>query len=275
MKARPLALLIPALCFLMLAGCGKETSAPTKEAPELPPAETLKFDLSFFQQQDLPGQAQGTEEALTKFNWLNAVIRVAYVNLAVVQNLTPPYLAFAAAVHTRPVLEEEDTWLWTYTWVGPENVPFTIRLRGRVEGTHVEWSLHVAAPNAVPPLDDFLWFEGESSIVSDSGYWILNDSDGGRPVPCARIDWDYPTLLNRVLAFENIEQGKPEFGDRLTYRIDGVMISVLFHDASEGVDSDVIWNAQTGAGSLRVPDYNHGQRACWNERQEDVLCQNP
>lgn len=278
MKTRPLALLIPALCIAILAGCGKETSTPTQEPPSLPPAESLQFDLSFFQRQDLPAQAQGaqgTEEALAKFNWLNAVVRVAYVNLAVVQNLTPPSLAFSAAVHTWPVLEEENTWLWTYVWVGPENVPFTIHLRGHLQETHVEWSLRVTAPTAVPPLDDFLWFSGEASIESNSGYWVLNDFEDGASAPCARIGWDYPTLLNRTLAFENIEVGNPDIGDKLAYRVDGVMISVKFHDASTGVDSDVTWNAQTGAGSLQVPDYNQGQRACWDERQEDVLCWNP
>jgi hypothetical protein len=275
MKTRSLALLVPFLYFLIIAGCGRETSAPTKEAPDLPPAESLEFDLSFFQQQNLPGQAQGTDEALAKFNWLNAVVRVAYVNLAVVQNLTPPCLAFAAAVHTVPVLEDDGTWLWTYTWMSPENVPFTIHLRGHVRDPHIEWSLRVTAPDADPPLDDFLWFAGESGIRSNSGYWILNDSDEGQPVPCARIDWDYPALLDRVLTFENIEQANPDFGDRLTYRVEGVMISILFQDTSEGVDSDVTWNAQTGSGSLQVPDYNDGLRACWDEHQEDVLCENP
>ena len=41
--------------------------------------------------------AEGSGASLGKFNWLNAVVRVAYINLAVAQAFTPPTMAFAAA----------------------------------------------------------------------------------------------------------------------------------------------------------------------------------
>ena len=39
-----------------------------------------------------------------------------------------------------------------------------------------------------------------------------------------------------------------------------------------GTDWDIIWNEADGSGSLRVPDYNDGVRACWDTNQFDVEC---
>ena len=45
-----------------------------------------------------------------------------------------------------------------------------------------------------------------------------------------------------------------------------------FYDASENLNADITWDEVTGAGSIQVPDYNDGERACWDEDQDDIEC---
>jgi len=273
-------LIISILVAATLAGCSNEEStrpgATAQEAPALPPAASMQFDFSFFDDGSgfqVKEGAESSSENLGMFNWLNAVVRVAYINLAVAQAFTPPTLAFAAAINTDPVFEEPDTFLWTYTWTEEPGHEIVIHLRGRVEAPNVVWELRVTDDQATPPLDEFLWFHGESSLIDETGYWIFNDiGAGGSEVEVARIDWNVEAEDQRELIFENIEVGHEEYGDRLTYLVEATIVSVRYHAESEDLDADITWDEITGAGSLCVPDYNDGERACWDEQQQDVEC---
>lgn len=283
MKRAIRTLALPVLCAVLLAGCGKDSAKPQDDAsrpPSLPPAESMFFDLSFFQGEraeaaNARAAQPASEEAFTQFHWLNAVVRVAVINLAVAEIFLPPMYAFQAAIHTDPVLEEDGTFLWTYVWEEDPGHPVTIRLRGRVEGVTVHWSLRVTDPGADPPLDDFLWFFGESGIVEDQGFWIFNDRRDGTAVDVARIDWDVEARRDRTLSFESTDEADENFGDRLTYRVDGPLCSIVYHDSATESDWDITWNEDTGTGSLMVPDYHDGERACWDERQNDIECPGP
>jgi hypothetical protein len=271
---RTLALTV--LVAMTLVGCGNDSTGPEGEAPEaptLPPASSMQFDFSFFESGDPLAGKSGAESSpeASHLNWINAVVRVAYINLVVADIFAPPVAAFQAAIHTFPVHQSDGSFLWTYTWVDGQH-EVVIKLRGRLDGDHVDWALRVTDEQATPPLDDFLWFYGESSLVSESGFWIFNDREGTEPVEVAQIDWSVEPNDDRQLSFENIREGDEEYGDTLTYSVDATIISVDFYDASENLRADITWDELTGAGSLLVPEYNNGERACWDENQEDTIC---
>jgi hypothetical protein len=48
--------------------------------------------------------------------------------------------------------------------------------------------------------------------------------------------------------------------------------SLSYTDASENEVWEIIWNIDTGEGSIEVPEYNNAEKACWNSRQQDVAC---
>ena len=121
-------------------------------------------------------------------------------------------------------------------------------------------------------MTDFLWFTGETRLQNDRGFWIFNDRRAGSTVPVARVDWTNVSEKNRTLSFRNVDGASADLGDQLAYRVDGDVIAVTFHDASAQQDADITWNEVTGTGSLMVPDYNGGARACWDAQQENMVC---
>jgi hypothetical protein len=253
-----------------LSGCGdaptdplSDGAGPVSEAPELPPLQSMQMDLSFF---GSPGQAPTSDAEGLKLNFLNAAVRAAYIQVTVATIMAPPTLAFAAAIHTYPSYVD-GSYLWIYTWVD-DGQDHQIRLRGTPMDNHVDWELYVALPGADPEL----WFSGQSRTDRDQGHWRFRDFTAEGDPEVLRVDWEVNSDVDAFLTFRNVYVGQEEEGDELRYRADGVMRSIEFADASTGEDWDIIWNEADGSGSLRVPDYNGGVRACWDSNQEDVEC---
>lgn len=273
---RTLALL--SLLAVPLAGCGKEPTSPvlpSAQAPALPPASSMNFDFGFFEQN---GGAQvaaqyptGVEATQERSHWINAVVRVIYLNLTVADLFEAPVLALNAALGQEPTLGEDGWWTWTYTFQ-KDGHDVTLKLRAYVNGQVVTWRMLVTDPSAAPPMSDFVWFTGETRLANDSGYWLFNERVGADPLAVARIDWSNASATKRQLSFRNVREGTEDFGDQLEYRLDGTDVSVTFHDASANQDALITWDEATGRGSIQVPDYNGGARGCWDEQQQNVDC---
>jgi hypothetical protein len=264
-----LASLVPGA--FILAGCGDDSSTNNGEdAPPLPPAESMEFDFGAFDEPRLSGDCQ-------HFHWFQAAGRVTLINLQVAEWVRAPSLVFAAALAQDPVLQPDESYLWSYTWDDPETTvtpDYTVRLTGRLEGVHVDWELRVSAPGAEPPLENATWFYGQSSIQEASGFWVFIDVSVESRPEVARITWDLEGT-ERSLAFESIHEQDDNFGDRLTYDANGSSRAVLFFDASDNMNWNISWDRETRAGSLMVPDYNAGDEACWDTLLCDVVCAGP
>ena len=61
--------------------------------------------------------------------------------------------------------------------------------------------------------------------------------------------------------------------DSLEFREIGTRKSFTFTDTSDpDLGWFIKWDESDGTGSLRAPDYNDGNEACWDEHQNDVEC---
>ncbi|MBK7770845.1 MAG: hypothetical protein IPI48_10005 [bacterium] len=266
---RPVRLLalVTALAALALAcGCGSDTvkPTPTAAAPTLPDPERLVPDLAFFDQ----GAALSAKEAGAYDNFVNAYLRVVVVDALTHLVLAPPVTAFAVALHTIPSPQPDGSWLWVYTWVnGPEEAQ--IRLRGHEVGDVVQWELRVTALSNDPAFDNVLWFEGQTARDGAEGTWTFHDPElAGNPA-VGELAWGDDDE-GAYLTLECISGD--DIGDLLTYRHDAPACIVGFHDGGTGHDYDIRWNERDGSGSLLVPDYNGGMRACWDMHQNDSVC---
>lgn len=263
---------------LPLAGCrGDDPAGPEpSEPPVLPAPERLTFDLDFFEQRgkalaeiDPSGQATPGADAAagTKLNFVNAVVRVAVIKVVGDLVLAPPIAAFSLALLTVPSPQGDGSYLWVYTYVdGDEEAQ--VRLRGTPQGDRVLWELRVSSTDEEPPLENVLWFEGETWRQGQAGFWRFHDFHlEGEPV-VARIDWDV-SHEGRQLVFTNLDDNP---GDTMSFRTSGPRCGIEYFDASEGMTWFIRWNVEVGNGSLRAPDYNGGEEACWDEDQNDVEC---
>lgn len=278
MHRRIAAIALVALLVPVLTGCGKEPLSPTpaaSQAPAVPPSSTMAFDFSFFDErgaaQTFAAHPNGVEATADASNWINAVVRVVYINLTVADVFSAPVQALNAALSQEPTLGDDGWFVWRYSFTEAGRI-VSLRLRARVDGAFVTWQMYATDPGATPALTDFLWFTGESRLTNDVGHWVFNTTGASGPVPVARIDWDATTAGQELLTFRNVQSGSADFGDQLTYRTNGDIAAILFHDASEAEDADITWNERTGTGSLLVPDYNGGLRACWDEHQQNTVC---
>jgi len=253
------ALLIGALLF---AGCAEEapTAPGTGGAPDLPDAAWLAFDTGFF---------EGEEKALdgSHAHFLNAAIRVAALSAITEIALAPPVAAFALAVHTVPSRQPDDSYLWVYTYVmGEEEVQ--VRLRGKDTGNGAEWALRVTALHLDPPVADELWFEGETRRGGREGVLRFYDWNlPGKP-KTGTLEWENERTYED-LRFTDHEENP---GDVLRFLADAAESRIDYHDDSEDADWFILWRETDGTGSLKVEEYNGGEKACWDEDQEDCAC---
>jgi hypothetical protein len=255
--------LVAIMLALSCAGCSDDTvTEPNQplaaQPPTLPDPARLSIDLGFFD--------GGASKAIGQENFFNAYLRAVVVAAVTDLILVPPVTAFALAVNTVPTPQPDGSWIWVYTYVRQDREA-QIRLRGRVVGDVVQWSLRVSAPSE--GIVDELWFDGTTRDDGDTGAWTFYDfSLMGKPA-VAEVRWDHADG-RQVLGLTSL-YGENE-GDTLTFTHHGDLCRIDVDDASTDEVWFIRWNEADGTGSLQVPDYRGGQESCWDQDQYDVDC---
>lgn len=268
-----------------------DTQNQVSTPPALPDASTMTMDLSFFAPAASDassienGSPTGTllSASVGKENWINAAVRVLYVNLVFCAAFEPPVAAFALAIHSVPQRQPDGSWLWTYIFVDEGGAEYSIFLYGTPAGLHNEWRMEVTTNNPAMPLDHFTWFDGEALRDGSSGYWqfytpleyVPAGSGGGAGatpgVPSVRIDWMHAGGNVHELSILVNEAGSEAEGDTVVFHTSPNASYIRVTDVSAGAEYDIVWYSD-GSGSLQVPDYNGGERACWDTRQYNIEC---
>lgn len=275
-------LLIAIFCVLMviqITGCGEDSNddandeSAISEAPALPPAESMMVDLSLFDEK-VPA-APGVAPMATYKNFGNAVIRVGGISSGIIAAMSAPAVVFAAAIAHPPVPQGLDTWLWSYS-VTIEYVTFTAALTGTKRGTEIDWSMTVSTDAPFRPVMEFLWYTGTSAGTNLAGSWRFFDiTTPTEQNPLVTLDWSASELRDEVeLAIESVDS-RPEnerSGDVLNYNVTQNAASLSYEDVSENVVWEILWNLDAGDGSIKVPGYNDGEKACWNPQKQDIVC---
>ena len=260
---RAAAILAAVLFAILIAGCSDDSvnapdPQPTDQAPPLPDPSRLGIDLSFFD--------AGSAKAIGQENFFNAYLRAVIVSAVTDLVLVPPVTAFSLALNTTPTPQPDGSWIWVYTYVR-EAEEAQIRLRGRVEGETVQWSLRVSIPGE--GIADELWFDGTTQSDGDIGTWTFYDfSLAGKPA-VAELRWRN-VAESQALELEALHG--EDAGDAITFAHTGDRCRIDFTDAGTDEVWFIRWNEADGTGSLQVPDYRNGAESCWDEQQYDVDC---
>ena len=112
-----------------------------------------------------------------------------------------------------------------------------------------------------------------SSLIPQAvaAYLIDTVVDATPGEPAIRIDWEnLPGDIHRLAILVNLA-GSEDEGDNIEFYESPGFSHMQFYDASEDVTGTIIWYPD-GSGSITVPDYNGGQKACWDTQQYDADC---
>ncbi len=287
------------LAALALSGCSKDnrvTEPDNPEQPSLPSAETMTMDVGFFQAAQVDSQSiklghlvesKLNSTAALKLNYLNAAVRVFFLNVVAYSAIASPVAAFATAIHSVPQYQQDGSWLWTYVYVDDRGSEYSIFLRGKRMDSYVAWSMEVSSDDPDMILDHFLWFDGQVDNDGRSGYWQFYEPDTTAAVAamafagkdadtpgirCVRIDWENNAANDRRLAILINKPDDPEEGSTIVFDEAPDMSSIDFHSASSGDTGEIVWYPD-GSGSIEWPDYNDGDMSCWDQWQYDTVCQ--
>jgi hypothetical protein len=204
-------------------------------------------------------------------NFLTAAVSVTVARAATIVVMAIPVATFAAAASNTPVFED-GAFHWRYS-VQESGQTFEADLSGRGEGTQSIWEMRITTSATTPPFDDFLWYSGRAALSHQDGEWHVFDAQQpSSGIEILDIDWAHPTEDVWVLTFTNVKPAAATVGDRLEYEVDGDFRAVRYFDSSEGEEIEVEWNATTRDGSIVAPNYNGGERACWDANFENVPC---
>jgi hypothetical protein len=288
------------LATFLLLGCSADKQVTGPETPEqltLPSLTTMRMDVDFFQSAQIDTESvrlgklikspAAVSPAALKLNYLNAAVRVFFLNVVTYAALAEPVAAFATAIHSVPQYQQDGSWLWTYVFVDNSGSEYSIFLRGKRMDSYVAWSMEVSSNDPAMLLDHFLWFEGEVETDERSGYWQFYEPDSSAMaaatlfagnetetpgVPCVRIDWRSSSAVDRRLAFLINKPEDTAEGSTLVFEEALEMTSIEFYDAASGNTGAIIWYRE-GFGSIEWPDYKDGVKSCWDVWQYDVVCE--
>jgi len=259
-----LSLFLVLILVFTLTGCSDDDNpaSPAGEtAPVLPETEALNFNFSFF---DAADDLQVAKTEGEYDNFINAYLRVTFLDLVAHLVLAPPVTAFGTALHTPPSLQDDGSWIWVYTHVdGAEEVQ--IRLRGLPVDDGVEWEMIVTFDD----VNNEVWFAGTTHDDGDTGSWTFFDVENAPSLAVAEISWGEGEA-GRFLLFEVL--AGDDDGDTLEFTDGNPRFAVDHLDASTGNELNIIWWAD-GHGSLVTPEYNEGALACWDTDYLNVVCE--
>ena len=261
-------ILVVGLTCAGFVGCGDDDGEEHEngdQAPMLPPDASMALDLTVFNGAKLaPGSLAPGK------NFSNAAFRVGVLNVVVVVLLAPPAIVFKAATTAIPARQDDGTWLWTYE-VNAAGQEYAANLTGSLEGGKALWSMEVTNSLLTPPLNDFEWYTGESELDNSAGSWRFFDFLTPQEAKhVGTIEWSVQSEGKSELLFSNTNIGGPSFGDTVLYSVQGTTALISVYSAATKVTAEITWDLITGAGSMKVPGYNNGERAFWDADKQDA-----
>jgi len=263
--------------MLWLIACEKNPTDSKSEKPDLPPQSSLVVDLNVFN--NAAGLSNtGPDHSNAGLNFIAARLTVGAINLAVFAHMSVPVLTFAAALSQEPALKDDGKWHWIYSVSNEAGQKFQADLAGWIDESAraSRWEMRITTSGLGAPLNNFLWYTGQAALNNDSGQWDIYDPDQqDNAVKVVHIDWDRPSATKATLKFTVVKPLVPENGDMLTYKAENSSRSVKYFDqsANPAAAGQIFWDEVTHAGYLIAPNYNNGQKSCWDSQLNDATCQ--
>lgn len=255
-------------CVLFLViSCKDDPSSVSDEPPEIPSASTMQVDFSEFESQQKSSQAQ----TQSNNNFSQAVGTAVIMKTVVEINLAIPRALLTAAKNADAELNENDRWEWNFSKSSGDTT-YAVRLVAERESEEtVNWDFYIT--NSEAGLEDQLFFSGTTNTDGTEGTWAyynLQNTDSQDQV--SQIEWLVNGDENVDLRLEVTSDRHGHQGDYLEYTFDGTLKTAVYYDNSDGEETRLQINVNSHVGFIISPNYNNGEKACWDSNFQDVSC---
>ncbi len=273
-----LMVLVSALSLGLFAlSCGGDEEQ--EEGPPLPPEGSMRIELALFEGGENLATDEGKADGVgPKANFNNAAIRVWWLNTAIALNLAVPVVTFAAALSDNPSYADGE-WLWDFSTKTNDGKEVSAVLRGWFdgglkEGIFLNLEMKVTCETCKVPTEDYIWYTGRFNTAGTDGHWqFFNPEIAQEDQTFIKIEYDVTDDTHKSLIFTNLRtDGHEDAGDIIEYSVDGDTAHVSVHDEDKALDYTTEWSLSDGTGWLIVPDFNEGEKACWDGAQQNAEC---
>lgn len=256
------------LCVLLFfSSCDDDPSSVNDEPPQLPPVQSMEADFTSFESQQKQAQPQNKSADNFQRAITSAVILKAVVEL----HLAIPKALLTAAKNTDAEFNDNGQWEWNFSKTADGNT-FGVRLLGIREGENtVNWQFFVT--NSQLGLEDHLFFSGTTNSNGTEGMWTyysLQDTENQEEV--SGVEWTVNGEEDIQLRLEVTSDRNGNQGDYIDYTFDAPLKTAIYYDSSKDQETTIQINVDTKAGYIIAPDYNNGNKACWDENFQDISC---
>lgn len=253
--------------FIVTACSDDPASLNSEEPPAIPPVESMTVDVSTFdayqQNKDALGKQSNT-------NFTQAAIRAFVIKSVVELNLAIPKALLAAASESDAEFNDDGEWVWSYT-KNAGNETYEVRLVASQENENeINWQFFVT--NSSLDINDKLFFSGTTNADGSQGTWTYYSLASSSEEPVSVTDWTITEEGNVDLRLEVTSDRFNNQGDYIEYSFDGMIKNIVYYNADEDEITELQWNVETNAGYIIAPNYNNGEKACWDENFENTSC---
>ena len=256
------------ICGLFfIVACSDDPSSVQEDPPQVPPASSMQMDLSSF---ETPKTINGTQTQSVD-NFARASLTAITLRTIVELNLAIPRALLTAANATDAELNEDENWEWSYTHTAGGS-DYEVRLVASREGENtVNWEFYVT--NSMLGLDDQLFFTGTTNNDGAEGEWSyynLQNTESQEQV--SQVDWTVNGEEDVELRLEVTSDRNENQGDYIDYTRNDSLKTAVYFDNSDDQETELQINVNTKAGYIIAPNYNNGEKACWDENFQDLSC---
>lgn len=258
--------LVAALSLLLVINaCTSDPAAIYEDPPKVPPASSMEMDFSTFGSQQGKSQMQSTD------NFSRAAVTALIMKGVVEVNLAIPRALLKSARNADAELNDNEKWEWSFSRTERDTSFEVSLLAERTQQDSVNWDFYVTNSNF--DLQHQLFFNGVTNTQGTEGRWSyysLQNTDSREQV--SQINWTVKAEDDVQLKLTVTTDRHHRRGDYIDYTFKDSLKTAIYYDNSEDQQTEIQYNVDTRAGYIIAPNYNNGEKACWNKNLEDITC---
>jgi hypothetical protein len=261
-------ILLTALTFIL--ACGKDSTEPENQGPDIPPLSTFLIDFSAFPHGDTT--LAKPADIFTYVNWGYAALNVWVWNAVITAHAVVPVAAYVESFNHTPQQQEDGSWVWSYSFQVGEDT-YTAELHASTDSLGINWEMYLSKAG---DFTDFLWYSGQHNLLYTEGTWTLY-KEPSDPVEYVGVEWQRNLTNNTAnITYTNIEEGSAGYGGYITYGTTtdpdyDAFYDIYIIETEHGID--IAWNLDSRAGQVYDEIYfEDTQWHCWDETLSDAEC---